>query len=156
MYRGIAMRSRLEARAAGILDQLDLEWCYEPHCFADGLAQYLPDFELWPGNNPHCYVEVKPSGAHSAMDKMRIILASEPEATLALWIPDDGQHHFGIMFVSTLETRRTWEGFEGLDGPVSYNYDDSGDPHRNNWWGWGWNLDVFPDALPDALFTKIP
>lgn len=45
-YKGIAMRSRLEARVAAWLDSLGIRWTYEPHAFASEKGQYLPDFEL--------------------------------------------------------------------------------------------------------------
>lgn len=40
MYRGIMMRSRLEARVANFLDQYSLEWSYEPI----DLKNYVPDY----------------------------------------------------------------------------------------------------------------
>src|SRR3712207_2492916 len=46
MYRGIPMKSRLEARAAQWLDSAPgVRWQYEPVAYADQTGQYLPDFE---------------------------------------------------------------------------------------------------------------
>ena len=85
LYKGIQMRSRLEARMAGVFDRLGLPWRYEPRCFADENGQYLPDFLL----GEHTYLEIKPlsvTGAEvEAMKaRMEIIFSSEPDAVL--WI----------------------------------------------------------------------
>lgn len=45
-YRGIQMRSRLEASIAQWLDAEGVDWTYEPEAFASEEGQYLPDFEL--------------------------------------------------------------------------------------------------------------
>lgn len=61
LYRGVFMRSRLEARWARYLDGLDIQWQYEPRVFNLGKSGYLPDFFLpyvWGG----LYMEVKPQG----------------------------------------------------------------------------------------------
>lgn len=46
IYKGIEMRSRLEARFAAWMDRNEWEWAYEPECFATEEGQYLPDFEI--------------------------------------------------------------------------------------------------------------
>lgn len=56
VYRGILMRSRLEAAWAEQFDAFAWAWRYEPVAFGGRCGQYLPDFEL-PGV---CLVEVKP------------------------------------------------------------------------------------------------
>lgn len=43
-YKGVKMRSRLEAGYAQWLDRWDFTWEYEPECFASERWQYLPDF----------------------------------------------------------------------------------------------------------------
>lgn len=43
-YKGIEMRSRLEAGFAQWLDWWNLEWQYEPCAYASPNGQYLPDF----------------------------------------------------------------------------------------------------------------
>lgn len=87
-YRGIEMRSRLEARFAAGLDSLDAKWTYEPRAFADSHAQYLPDFQV----GYQTFIEVKPTVEHAieALDKGDIIFASEPCATFAVASPDLG------------------------------------------------------------------
>jgi len=87
------MRSRLEATFAAGLDKLGIVWQYEPRCFADETGQYLPDFEIALGDKTQCFIEVKPafpSAFHMVWQRMEIILASLPSATLALVSPDLG------------------------------------------------------------------
>jgi hypothetical protein len=95
-YNGIKMRSRLEAGYAQWLDGWDVEWTYEPQCFAAADGQYLPDFRLdgvvvpiRPG--AAVYVEVKPSLASLDMDalwrRMSIIKGSDPDCVLLLQVP---------------------------------------------------------------------
>lgn len=84
VYKGITMRSRLEARFAEHCDKVGLEWEYEPICFADEQGQYLPDFLVDDGEQ-HAYVEVKPNreAAISALrDQMPRIWSSEADVTL--------------------------------------------------------------------------
>jgi hypothetical protein len=85
VYRGIAMRSRLEAHFAAALDRVADrgEWSYEPRAYADETGQYLPDFELCDSRH---FVEVKPTRerALEAIDRARIVFASEPDAIV--WI----------------------------------------------------------------------
>jgi hypothetical protein len=63
LYKGIQMRSRLEADYAAYLDRTGGDWDYEPECFAGPRGQWLPDFRR---NFPETggtyveYVEVKP------------------------------------------------------------------------------------------------
>jgi len=65
LYKGIQMRSRLEADYAAYLDRTGAgDWDYEPECFAGPRGQWLPDFRR---NFPETggayveYVEVKPA-----------------------------------------------------------------------------------------------
>lgn len=46
VYRGILMRSRLEARVAALLDHLSIAWSYEPRAYKTLSGEYLPDFEV--------------------------------------------------------------------------------------------------------------
>lgn len=68
IYKGIQMRSRLEASYAAWLDGCGFTWDYEPHVFADEKGQYLPDFRIkdfnliGAGPIPNLYIEVKPTG----------------------------------------------------------------------------------------------
>lgn len=87
-YRGIRMRSRLEAAYAASLHGL-ATWEYEPECFADETGQYLPDFRVWWGTEDFTYVEIKPTPQQvgPAARRMDIILASHPDACLNVTIP---------------------------------------------------------------------
>lgn len=88
VYKGIRMRSRLEARFAASLEQLWRQWDYEPECFADNNGQYLPDFMVQ-CSNERVYIEVKPTAelATAALHgPMSIIHSSDPHAVLwAVW-----------------------------------------------------------------------
>jgi hypothetical protein len=62
-YRGVLMRSRLEADYAAHLDRRGYEWEYEPIVFAGPAGQWLPDFKYRCRGEPESltwYVEVKP------------------------------------------------------------------------------------------------
>lgn len=98
IYKGIHMRSRLEARFAGFLDESKFRWQYEPRCFAGSGGQYLPDFLLHhvlvgldgaPPAHRSVYVEVKPTFdlARGVIDRMRVIWESDPAALLLAWAP---------------------------------------------------------------------
>lgn len=118
VYRGIKMRSRLEADFARFLDSPRAEaegWQYEPQCFAGPNGQYLPDFRLSSGS----YIEVKPAtisrpNAELAIRKMEIVWESEPGACLVMirWVyglafPEAGAIAFG--------NDRRWTAFVGDD-----------------------------------------
>jgi hypothetical protein len=89
-YRGIPMRSRLEARVAAYLDVDGSPWEYEPRAFASRRGQYLPDFLVTDDAGRRVYIEVRPTvhRARSALDQMPIIWASELDAWLMILIPD--------------------------------------------------------------------
>lgn len=104
VYKGIQMRSRLEAGFAAWLDKHGLVWEYEPRAFAGEAGQYLPDFQLsgvrcsWLRDPATVYVETKPKKwsdwddvsieAHeNLMRRMGVIWESEPEAVLVLCSP---------------------------------------------------------------------
>lgn len=85
-YKGIQMRSRLEAAYAQSLDNRQPQppvWDYEPECFADETGQYLPDFALHGG---YQYVEVKPANADfdAALKRMHVIRSTHPNAGLSV------------------------------------------------------------------------
>lgn len=91
-YKGVQMRSRLEAAYAQHLDDVGSLWKYEPQCFADETGQYLPDFLVTAKDGRRrSYVEVKPKleMVPAAIDDMHRILSSEPDAHLAVSISDD-------------------------------------------------------------------
>jgi len=87
-YKGIKMRSRLEAGYAAYLDHSRVAWEYEPECFGDELGQYLPDFRVKTPTDTF-YIEIKPNReqAERAGDRMRIIHSSEPGAHLVIRYP---------------------------------------------------------------------
>jgi hypothetical protein len=102
VYRGIEMRSRLEAGFAAWLDEWELGWHYEPHAFGNQIGQYLPDFRLdavrssWNNWEPRtAYAEIKPAifgdrdedEYERLMRSMAIIWDSEPDALLLLVQP---------------------------------------------------------------------
>lgn len=99
-YRGIEMRSRLEAGYAAWLDRRGWDWSYEPRAFGSEAGQYLPDFQVndvqvrIPGQEPRtstAFVEVKPSYAGLDHDqvarRMAVIWESDPDALLLLQAP---------------------------------------------------------------------
>lgn len=76
-YRGIQMRSRLEAGFAQWLDGWPImRWSYEPRAFASERGQYFPDFAAedvrcdWLDGSRRVYFEIKPStfGIQEAWD----------------------------------------------------------------------------------------
>lgn len=88
-YKGIQMRSRLEASWAAFFDEQGRTWEYEPMCFADETGQYLPDFRVHglPHTGP-IYVEIKPplddDELRGVARRMAIIWQSEPDVELQI------------------------------------------------------------------------
>lgn len=75
-YKGVHMRSRLEAKYAQWLDSIPrVEWEYEPMCYASDEGQYLPDFAIrsveYRSTSVDVFVELKPTLAHVDPDLMR-------------------------------------------------------------------------------------
>lgn len=104
VYKGIKMRSRLEAGFAAWLDENGFEWEYEPQAFASEKGQYLPDFKLseidvaasaTDATSATAYVEVKPDSfefsdvdEHARLARsMAVIHESEPHTLLLLVRP---------------------------------------------------------------------
>ena len=97
MYRGIQMRSRLEADFAQFLDRPAgngrWTWTYEPRCFAGQSGQYLPDFGVeFTGDSPTIFIEVKPRNfpitqVDPLLRRMMVVWDSEPTThiELSLW-----------------------------------------------------------------------
>lgn len=96
LYRGIRMRSRLEATIAEWFDDRMLTWSYEGVAYAHPGGQYLPDFRLSKimveGVPTELYVEVKPPRLEDdqpgfvgrTLTAMESVLASDPTARLML------------------------------------------------------------------------
>lgn len=73
-YRGIVMRSALEARVAAMLDRHDVRWEYEPRSFQLGGLRYVPDFWL-----PEITTWLEAKGAWRSQDdalKVRALAAA--------------------------------------------------------------------------------
>lgn len=103
-YRGIEMRSRLEADFARFLDLSSAageKWDYEPRCFAGPRGQYLPDFRLARADGSVTYYEIKPIGTMSTEDarallrRMEVIFDSEPDVHVELIFWNYGTHSHG-------------------------------------------------------------
>lgn len=79
VYRGVQMRSQLEADFALHLDHLGVDWDYEP----ERIAGYLPDFRLV-RNEEATYVELKPTieQAEAAKERIERVWTKHPEAVL--------------------------------------------------------------------------
>lgn len=101
-YKGIQMRSRLEADYASALDRDGETWKYEPKCFAGPNGQWLPDFRV----GVNVYIEVKPASlaiwdseaqvdVYTRIDKiltqMTVTWLSEPDALVHLVLWDYGK-----------------------------------------------------------------
>ena len=95
VYKGITMRSRLEADYASALDRDGQLWKYEPECFAGPDGQWLPDFRI----DDRTYVELKPAyliewdtrelddvydRVDAILRQMSVVWLSKPEAHLQL------------------------------------------------------------------------
>lgn len=91
VYRGIQMRSRLEAAVAGRLDEGGFDWEYEPKVFAGRRGQYLPDFLVKGTGAGDLYLEVKPTieAALRILPRMQVIRESEPDALLVVEVAGD-------------------------------------------------------------------
>lgn len=92
-YRGIEMRSRLEATVAERLDRGGYTWEYEPRAFAGYGGQYLPDFLVNTALGD-MYLEVKPTreAAEKVRDRMAIIRQSIPDAMLIIEVVGVGAY----------------------------------------------------------------
>jgi len=101
LYKGIKMRSRLEADYAAELDRWRVHWGYEPECFASEAGQWLPDFGYSFGSEPFAvFCEIKPAEpllrehipgsigfvqhVDALLERMTIAWASRPDACLEL------------------------------------------------------------------------
>lgn len=82
-YRGVMMRSRIEADFAHHLDSQRIVWRHEPAIFGPRGEGYLPDFALLREDGPH-FVEVKSTlrEVPEAERRMAVIWDSLPDAVL--------------------------------------------------------------------------
>lgn len=157
VYKGIKMRSRLEAGfAAWLDDRTTFPWKYEPCAFATEDGQYLPDFLLdgvwFEGGVRRAYVEVKPPPHFASGDdeddggawerreavwhQMGTIWASEPDALLLI----AGPGHLDFLYDDS-HLRQPWPlegcvwtvcrgGVCGVAIPAS----PESQPWPTNWW----------------------
>lgn len=85
MYRGVQMRSRLEARFASLLDWAGLPWAYEPRAYRSSRGEYLPDFQV----GERTFVEVKgtlPRGGHAKILDAYATLVEAVGEDVSFWI----------------------------------------------------------------------
>jgi hypothetical protein len=96
-YRGVLMRSRLEADFARHLDAQQIAWRYEPAIFGPPGAGYLPDFQLLRDDGPH-FLEVKPTlrEVPEAKRRMAVILATHPDAVLIIACAEESRYFASV------------------------------------------------------------
>lgn len=111
-YRGIAMRSKLEAEFAWYLDECEFTWEYEPRIFGPVGEGYMPDFYIQE-NGDRCYVEVKPTleRANAAKDRMKVIWKSDPDAILIM-VSGDGWWQAAMPGYDWESWRERWHGYK--------------------------------------------
>lgn len=104
-YKGIAMRSRLEAAWAEQFDAWGQAWQYEPQCYASEEGQYLPDFLLTPGS---VFVEVKPWIDN---DQIRDVLQEQMPRAARILHHNQGDQEWGLLVMFGATPRRTIHTF---------------------------------------------
>jgi hypothetical protein len=92
-YRGVTMRSALEADFARNLDDQEIPWRYEPAIYHG----YLPDFEVVDAHPP-LFIEVKPTlrEVPGAKRRMAAIWRSVPTALLVVACAEQSRY-FGAL-----------------------------------------------------------
>lgn len=93
-YRGIEMRSRLEAQYAQLMDEHGDDWEYEPRAFAGRGGQYLPDFVVHSPKYGDIYIEIKPTieNAQLVLPRMQVIHESLPNVPLVVRVMGIGSY----------------------------------------------------------------
>lgn len=118
VYRGIAMRSRLEASYAQWLDEIGVLWRYEPNAYAGLGGQYLPDFIVSspPGDRGRAagmdVIEVRPTleTAWLALDRIVVVWESRPDAWLIVDVPGVGFYSRAPHFAGWRWVSAPWVG----------------------------------------------
>lgn len=123
-YRGILMRSRLEATVAEWLDARMVKWEYEPARHSGPGGTYLPDFRLpdvhIDGTPQVLHLEVKPlrldrqppgEWVGPLLKSMEWIWQAEPQARLAVTSPHDDTYW---RLPITWQTPGGWKLIDGL------------------------------------------
>ncbi len=92
-YRGIQMRSDLEAKHAGLLDMSGRTWRYEPERFYGKDDTYLPDFWVEMPDGGSCYLELKgaPPDVPAVKKRMEIIWETQPDAFLCIIVAQNSR-----------------------------------------------------------------
>jgi|SRR5882724_1795397 len=116
LYKGIRMRSRLEADFAAFLDRAGADWEYEPVCFAGPAGQWLPDFRA-AFDGKRIYFEVKPASLPGdqidpTLERMTVVWLTEPTAVLHLVLWPFGEPRSSCSIMGTPR-----DG-EGDDDPI--------------------------------------
>lgn len=117
MYRGVQMRSRLEADFAAFLDRGGVEWEYEPVCFAGPRGQWLPDFRVL-FNGTRIYAEIKPESLRGdqidqTLERMSVAWLTEPTAVLHLAIWQFGKPRQSFNLMGLPDENPVWWCHEG-------------------------------------------
>jgi len=118
-YKGYKFRSRLEARWAIWLDNINEKWEYEAEGFQIGKMRYLPDFFL-PDRN--IFVEVK-GPSYSDVDRQKVLALEEASKKYVIVvgdipapgeaiIPVDRNTKFSIKNWVSIEPFRTEKGHD--------------------------------------------
>jgi hypothetical protein len=127
-YKGIEMRSRLEADFAAFLDGVaKVKFDYEPFCFAGPDGQWLPDFRVQ-YEDKTVYFEVKPASLpddqiDQTLEQMTVAWLTEPNAILQLviWYYGEPLRSFSLMGIPEAQSGNkdvTWWYAQG-DGEAS-------------------------------------
>jgi hypothetical protein len=101
-YHGYKFRSRLEARWAVFLDELMIDYRYEPEGYVLEEAAYLPDFYL-PGH--HCFLEIKgkrPTVEEIEKTRLLALYTGEDVCTLFgdIWLPNESMSYNAYRYTS--------------------------------------------------------
>lgn len=126
-YKGVTMRSRLEAGFAMWLDTMRWEWEYEPECFAYEGGQWLPDFRvdipcvssMGQLRSP-VYVEVKPAtltipDSIALRPRMAAVYATHPDCAAVLVREGTNPEIVHPDDLSTEPLDWTWTGLWPID-----------------------------------------
>lgn len=145
LYKGIEMRSRLEAKWAAYMDSLDLTWQYEACCYADQTRQYLPDFTiLAPGTQRDhtelkiCHLEIKPylrDDSQLLREQMEVIWESNPDDILLISVGEPNSHTFtpvsGAFWERCQQWQRGWLSERNIDETAAmWEICPPGDPYE--------------------------
>lgn len=126
-YKGYRFRSRLEARWAKFLDELGIEYQYEPEGYALGGIPYLPDFWL-PGEK--CFFEVKgedptedeiEKARRLALYTQRLVYIASGSISLP---PNDLSHNITLITPPTLTKIKRLYNKNGRIVQTDYQYPD--------------------------------